>query len=175
MSESKSISNAGCPHSEPLSSLVSSYPQSVSAVCALHEAYTQLTGFEIVLDAFREASWGQFLARGFTVDDMRLVIYSIRKGIESKERKPGALKFRNLIGNLDWFEEDLAEIRAKRRGHVPIDPAKAEVLRATGRSVTASNASTVTTVGAVLKKVAPELTEEGKKAMDAFSALKSNL
>lgn len=144
-------------------------------VQSLHTAYTQLTGLEIGLDFYREACWAAFISKGFTQDDLKMVIFSIKKGIETRERKPGALKFRNLIVNLDWFEEDLAEIRAKRRGHVPIDPAKAEVLRATGRSVTASNASTVTTVGAVLKKVAPELTEEGKKAMDAFSALKSNL
>ncbi len=102
----------------------------------LHALYVALTGLEIRLDMAREREWFEWARRGFTEDDLRLVILHIKRGITAQKRNPGALKFRNLICQPDYFEEDLAEAKslqtvAKRQ--FKENAAKASVLRATGR------------------------------------------
>ena len=98
----------------------------------LHKLYCQLTGLILRLDMDRERMWFEWCRRGFTADDLCAVIAHIRQGIKTGKRNPGALKFSNLIGNLDYFEEDLALIRATRRTPRP-ELGRAAVLRATGR------------------------------------------
>lgn len=110
---------------------------------ALHAAYVSATGLDIRLDISREREWFEYVNKGFTQEDLRLVIEHLKRGIREQRRNPGALKFRNLIGQLDYFEEDLAEARAltraKKAGQT-IEPGKAAVLRASGRE-SASQAS----------------------------------
>lgn len=99
---------------------------------SLHAAYTRLTGYVLQLDMAREYEWFQWQRRGFTEQDLALVINYIKRGIREGRRNQGALKFSNLIVSSDFFEEDLAEAKALARMPKP-NPHKQEVLRATGR------------------------------------------
>ena len=103
-------------------------------IAALHAAYGQLTGLNLRLDMARERQWFDWLARGFTEADLRAVIAHIQRGIRSGDRRQGALKFSNLIGMPDYFEEDLAMARKVQRPPPPRPSAPlAAALRATGR------------------------------------------
>lgn len=99
----------------------------------LHAAYFRLTGLDLRLDMARERSWFEWQKRGFTENDLRLVVGLIKSGIKAGNRHPGALKFRNLIECPDYFEEDLALARAKHRVRT-FSPGKVQVLKATGRA-----------------------------------------
>lgn len=101
----------------------------------LHALYCQLTELRIPLDMYRERIWFEWMRRGLDEQALRDVVAHIRRGIREQRRNPGALKFSNLIGNPDFFEEDLAEARAVAHGRKSeARGQKAEVLRATGRS-----------------------------------------
>lgn len=97
----------------------------------LHSAYVQETGFNIPLSMDREASWYEWVKRGFTVSDLLGLIrhhrWLAKSGLPHRSDK-----FRSLIVNVDYAEEDLAEIRARNRIPKP-QPNRDEVLRATGR------------------------------------------
>jgi hypothetical protein len=112
-------------------------PPVVSAndqVAALHATYIEVTGLEISCPYERECAWVEFIKRGFTTDDLKLVVAEIRKGISAGERRPAALMFRNLIQDIGRFEEDLCSIRAKLRGRkTPAQIAKQSVLQSAGR------------------------------------------
>lgn len=86
---------------------------------ALHGLYVRLTGHQVRLDMSREAVWFEWRRRGFTADDLQFVIRELRAAIARGDRNPGALKFSNLIGQPDFFEEDLAALRAKARPGPP--------------------------------------------------------
>jgi hypothetical protein len=101
-------------------------------IALLHAVYSELTGMELHLTFDRERAWFDFLAKGFTEADLRLVVGRIKAGIARRERRPAALKFHNLVVMLDYFEEDLAEARALSR-RKPVNPGRAAVERATGR------------------------------------------
>src|SRR6185369_10990203 len=106
--------------------------QALEKIKRLHAAYCALTGMQVALDMVREGTWFEFCRKGFTEDDLRAVVRSIRAGIADGKRNPGALKFSNLVGQLDFFEEDLAMVRAQDRGRKSaVGGQKAEVLRAT--------------------------------------------
>ena len=81
----------------------------------LHQLYVDLTGLRLSLDSAREHTWWDWLQRGLTEDDLRRVVRMIRAGIKDGSRNPGALKFHNLIGQPDYFEEDAAQ--AAYRSH----------------------------------------------------------
>ncbi len=79
----------------------------------LHQLYCDRTGHEeIEFNDLRLRQWHEWLhfrkQRPFTADDLIRVIGHIRQGIHKGERNEGALKFTNLIGNPDKFEEDLS-------------------------------------------------------------------
>ena len=79
---------------------------------ALHDQYVAQTGHAIFLNPERERTWFEWLRfrqPPFTAEDLGLVIAKIKRGIHDGSRNAGALKFRNLIGQPDYFEEDLAE------------------------------------------------------------------
>ncbi|HOC56631.1 MAG TPA: hypothetical protein PKI20_13495 [Verrucomicrobiota bacterium] len=105
---------------------------SVQKIRALHSAYVLHSGLAIGLDMYRERVWFEWLRRGFTLEDLKLVIRYLRAGIRDGQRNRGALRFSNLIAQPDRFEEDLAEARAQARPR-HADPARAAVLRASGR------------------------------------------
>lgn len=81
----------------------------------LHALYCERTGLEIRLAYDRERYWFDFIKAGFTKDDLNLVVGSLLKGIGKGDRNPGCLRFRNLIQQLDNFDEELAQARAQMR------------------------------------------------------------
>lgn len=102
----------------------------------LHTLYGQLTGLIIPLDMQRESMWFEWQRRGHGAPELREVVAHLRRGIREQKRNPGALKFRNLIGMPDYFEEDLAEARASRRAYQARPQGQlASVLKATGRDI----------------------------------------
>lgn len=98
----------------------------------LHQVYCQHTGLEVQCTMFRLLSWEAFIKRGFTADDLRVVCKSLRREVDRGKRGYGSLSFHLLVGDLEYFEERLAEIRALQRKS-KFSWGKADVLRATGR------------------------------------------
>lgn len=80
-----------------------------------HAVFEQLSGTKFTLDFCRMDAWRQFISyrrdEPYTHDDLRIVWRFLRKQIIAGKRNAGALKFRNMIQNPDYFEEDLAEAR----------------------------------------------------------------
>lgn len=100
----------------------------------LHQTYCELTGFPLRWDASRRYPWELFSLR-FTEADLRLVIRWIQ-GRQRLNKPARSLLFRSFIAgpsSLDEFEEDMCQARAEQRT-VRVNPAKAQVLRATCRS-----------------------------------------
>lgn len=96
----------------------------------LHALYVQLTGLVVRLDMQREGVWWEFIRRGNDAQGLREVVAHLRRGISQGKRNVGALKFSNLIGQVDFFEEDLAEaLQAARIRKSKGDPARNQVLR----------------------------------------------
>jgi len=82
----------------------------------LHAEYCAKTGFEINLNYSHERQWGEWLAwrkgRPFNIDDLSRVIGYIKAGMHGSDkdrprRFESALRFSNLIGRPDLFEEEL--------------------------------------------------------------------
>ena len=83
-----------------------------------HAAYNRETGLPISLQFDRQRAWHELLKREYgeppaqlTITDLVMVIRYIRTGITRGERNAGALRFRNLIEQPDYFEEELALAR----------------------------------------------------------------
>jgi len=123
-------------------------------ITALHTAYVQLTGYDIALNFERERFWFEWMKRGFTEPDLRLVVDYLRKFIKSGERHPASLLFRNLIADVDKFEEDRNLYRSMARKK-PVNYGRAQVSRDTGRQI--EDPDTVRTPGAVLGKTPEEM------------------
>lgn len=84
----------------------------------LHDTYIARTGLEIVLNMARERLWADWLTWSsdtWTPDDLTLTIRYLKTEIAKSNRNEGALKFSNLIGNPERFEEDLALARKEHR------------------------------------------------------------
>ena len=79
-----------------------------------HRAFVNLTGLEVPLNMGRIYYWEIWISAGYSVEDLRQVVANIRAGMKSKRRNIGALKFSNLIGNMERWEEELSEARAAR-------------------------------------------------------------
>jgi hypothetical protein len=105
---------------------------------AIHAAYCKATGNDprdLPLNLQREMLIGYWITYGkgsrgepWGVQDLLYVIGHIKRGIASQSRQPGALRFNNLFGQLDRFEEDLAECM-KRIRRVPASGGSAPVRR----------------------------------------------
>jgi hypothetical protein len=79
-------------------------------VKGLHDSYVARTGYDIAYNMARENTWREWCQWGnwtWTGEDLTRVIGYLRKKIAKGERNEGALKFANLIGRPDNFEEDL--------------------------------------------------------------------
>lgn len=89
-----------------------------AAIRTLHAAYVGASGQAVGLNMDRERTWAEWLRwrpeAPFTEQDLRDVIFHLHRGIKDGSRNPGALRFRNLIGSPDYFEEELALVRARR-------------------------------------------------------------
>jgi len=103
-----------------------------SDIRKLHEVYCRETSLQVSLPVSRHFLWEAFLARGFTADDLTVVCRNLRRQISNGDRRMACLRFTVLIGELDTFEELLAEFRALQR-KPKFAPGKAQVLRDTGR------------------------------------------
>lgn len=101
-------------------------------IASLHREYRLHTGMDLRLDFERERQWWEWVKRGGTVEDLRLVIQYLKKKVHKKERNPGCLKFSNLIAMPDLYEEDKAMAKAEARKPKPTE--RDSVLRSTGRS-----------------------------------------
>lgn len=84
-------------------------------IAELHRAYVNLTGLDVALNMDRERTWFEWLNYRrddpFTAADLKLVIDFLRRGIREERRNAGSLRFRNLIGSPDDFDEDRAAAR----------------------------------------------------------------
>jgi hypothetical protein len=135
-------------------------------IIALHAIYIQLTGLTLPLDMHRESVWYEWQRRGHGERELRDVVAHIRQGIASQRRNPGALKFSNLIGQPDYFEEDLAEARAMARARsARHQGAKAVALRSTGREICVQKTEARTAAEIIA----------AEKAFENFRALKGKL
>jgi len=98
----------------------------------LHGCYCRMSGLEVPLTMQRMFTWERWIHEKLTIDDLRLVIEVLRRKIKAGKKTLACLKFTNLIGNVEFFTEDLAEARQLAR--LPkSEPDKESVLRATGR------------------------------------------
>lgn len=110
-------------------------------ILEFHALYEQLSGTRLTLDFCRMDAWRQFINyrrhEPYTHDDLRLVWRHLKKQVVAGKRNFGALKFRNLIQNPDYFEEDLAEAQgeAERMKKAPMPERKVVSYNDTNRVV----------------------------------------
>lgn len=93
----------------------------------LHAAYEARTGYQIRLNMHRErmlADWCSWSDWTWTETDLAIVIFYLRAKVAKGERNEGSLKFENLIGSPDRFEEDLNLAKEARKGQPIARPAK---------------------------------------------------
>jgi hypothetical protein len=93
-------------------------PNAMQLVKDLHAAYVARTGYAIAYNMARENVWRDWCAFGnwaWTCEDLARVIGYLRAKIRKGDRNEGALKFANLIGRPDNFEEDLNLAREAAR------------------------------------------------------------
>lgn len=103
-------------------------PNLPQLVKALHAAYEARTGYKLVLNMMRERQWREWLmwsdyAWGET--ELARVIGYLRRKIAKGDRNDGALKFGNLIGQPDHFEEDL-NLAVEEAAKSPFKPRRPE-------------------------------------------------
>ena len=99
----------------------------------LHYEYRRLTGFDLKLDFYRERVWWEWCQKGNDVEELCMVVNYLKDKIKKGERNPGSLRFHNLIGNVDFFEEDLSPARAHAR-KPKVDHGREAILKSTGRT-----------------------------------------
>lgn len=76
----------------------------------LHSQYEARTGYAVAYNMVRERSWWDWCVWSgwtWTTDDLSRVVGYLRAQIKQGKRNEGALKFSNLVGYPDRFEEDL--------------------------------------------------------------------
>ncbi len=98
----------------------------------LHESYCFHTKRPLPITSKHLWAWEIWKAKGFTVDDLKIVVAHINKLIGEKRRRPESFRFHNLIEDTDRFSEDLCEAKASNRV-TRYDSGKQSVLKATGR------------------------------------------
>lgn len=98
----------------------------------LHALYCSLTMRQVSLDTHTRFRWEAWAVRGWTADDLCLVVKFIKKKVASGQRREESLRLYNLIDTAR-FEDDLQDARGQRRTP-KMDRGKAEVMRQTGRS-----------------------------------------
>ncbi|MFO1461236.1 MAG: hypothetical protein U1G08_17770 [Verrucomicrobiota bacterium] len=102
---------------------------------AMHAAYCSASGMPLAFDRAREMQWFEVYRRGIRAADITALIrWMIWK--KKNDQPVRSLVFRNFVGNPDFLEEDLAELRARqrsRRAEKATQTDRAAVLRASGR------------------------------------------
>lgn len=129
----------------------------------LHSSYCTLTGISIPLTMQRIYQWEAWGACGYSEKDLAAVVKLLKEKIRRQRKTISCLRFSCLIGNTEWFGEDLGEVQANNRG--PVRCADREsVLKSTGR---------IEQVKDTVRSAADILA--GMKAFEEFRALKEAL
>lgn len=110
---------------------------------SIHQVYCNITNRDLAMSMPMHFMWNDWKAKGWTQDDLELVVRHIKSLIQINRRRPESLRFYNLIQNHDSFAMDLADARALARSP-RLDKAKLSVLRATGREPEQNENSTRT-------------------------------
>lgn len=84
-----------------------------------HEAYSKATLFRLPLNSDRRYWWEKLEARGVTLSDLKLVIRYLQFQIAKGERHDGCLRFSNLVGWSNRFDEELELAKAWERNRPP--------------------------------------------------------
>ncbi len=144
-------------------------------IAELHAEYVRLTGFKISL-AGREWCWFEWIKRDLTLKDLRALVAETRRKIGRGELTTASLAFRNLVGQVDYAEENAAELRARARVGPPMNPAKASILRQTGRPSTlnAQPSPEAQSGGAIAQRLMSDPAAAAKALAD-LQALKNRL
>lgn len=101
----------------------------------LHDFYCNLVAIQLPFSMQRHYLWEHWCSRGFTECDLRDVVRYIKARIQDGYRQRESLKFSNLIGDTERFEEDLSmAIARQREARAMPDPNRQSVLTQTGRS-----------------------------------------
>lgn len=114
-------------------------PPTTEETRAIHSAYCQLAKIEHRYSMQTHFMIEAWMAEGYTIEDLRLVIAYIWRRIKAGKRERESFKLSVLIGSLPRWSEDLSMAKseatiAQKDARRPIaTPAKASVLRATGR------------------------------------------
>lgn len=97
----------------------------------LHGVYCQLSKRSMTMTTREMYGWQAWIAKGYKVEDLRLVIAFIQKRIKDGRRFPESLRFHNLIERHDRFADDLLDSRAE--ANKPVRTDRQSVLEASGR------------------------------------------
>ena len=102
----------------------------------MFSAYNRATGFNVPFNVVWERQLWEAAKIGLTAEMFFMVVSERMRGIGKGERKPACVMPRNLVATDDAVNEVLCEahaIAARKRIQV-MEPARASVLSATGRS-----------------------------------------
>lgn len=103
---------------------------------SIHQAYCEVTGFDLPLLPNFERQWFEALKCGLTCDCVKLVVKDRQRRIRDGVRHPECLLLRNIAGSegaICDVVQEAAAIQARMRVKT-FCPGKSEVLRATGRA-----------------------------------------
>ncbi len=113
----------------------------------LHRAYVNLTGLDVALNMDRERTWFDWLNfrrdDPFTAADLKLVVDFLRRGIREQQRNAGSLRFRNLIGMPDDFDEDRAA--ARKAAHTAAKPRPPALVNETTKNADGTETNQIVT------------------------------
>lgn len=102
-----------------------------SEVSLLHSCYQKMTGFNIPMRSLcdtRRLGWQKFLAEGHTLAELESVIIYLKHEIREQRRNIGALRFSNLILDLDRFQEEAELASGWKRNYKPAPTARERVV-----------------------------------------------
>lgn len=139
----------------------------------LHAEYVRLTGFRISVMG-REWAWFEWIKRELGVAELRMLVAEKRRRIRAGELTGASLAFRNLIGNADFAEEDVAELRSRARGANRVPQDKQSLLKQTGRPAPTHKDSTTRSAGDVINQLESD-PAAAAKALEELRQFKNNL
>lgn len=109
-----------------------------SNVNALHMVFCDTTGWDLRMTATAERFWCECHMEGLTPEDLRAVIIYRKRLIKAGDRKQSCISIHNICGTSEAILDTLCDasmLRAMARKRT-LDPARASILRQTGRSDT---------------------------------------
>jgi hypothetical protein len=96
-----------------------------SIIPKLHAAWNRATGQNLPMGVCSyelEHGYHQFLKAGYSEPEMLLVVNYLQAEIRKGNRKPAALRWRNCIGDVLRFAEELELARGAQRNKKPETP-----------------------------------------------------